>query len=281
MWLFVLLLSVAVLSFLLGVTAVFWWLVPRLENRFVFRPEKRIFQTPSDRGIPFRKVFFEARDGVRLSAWHLSPASPRAAVLYFHGNSGNLGLFSEVFELLYRNGMEIFAVDYRGYGQSEGSPSETGIHLDAEATVEYFLQHLKPAQLPLLYWGRSLGSCMAAYATAHRQPDGLILESGFPSKKSLLKYFPQFRALHLFSKCRLDTAGYLSGHAFPVLVIHGDKDRTIPLEEGQILFAGLSGPKFFHLVKGADHINTHRTNSRSYMDRILGFVEECRPERGQ
>ena len=278
MWLLVLVVSVAIPSFLLGGVSVFWWLVPKIENRFVFRPDRRIFQTPADRGVPFERVFFEASDGPRLSAWHLCSAKPRAAILYFHGNSGNLGLFTEVFQLLYEHGLQVFAVDYRGYGQSSGDPSEDGLHLDAMAAIEYFKQHCRIPDLPLTYWGRSLGCCVAAFAASQEAPDGLILESGFPSKKHLLEYFPQFRVFRIFSKCRLDTARYLRDHPFPVLVVHGDKDQTIPFEQGRRLYDSLSGRKEFYLVKGADHINTHRLDSKAYMKRVLRFVEQSRPE---
>ena len=278
MGLIVLVVSVAILSFFLGVVSVFWWLVPKIENRFVFRPDRRIFQTPADRGVPFERVFFEASDGPRLSAWHLCPTKPRAAILYFHGNSGNLGLFTEVFQLLYQHRLQVFAVDYRGYGQSTGDPSEDGLHRDALAAIEYFNQHFRIQSVPLIYWGRSLGCCVAAFAASQEAPDGLVLESGFPSKKHLLKYFPQFRAFRIFSKCRLDTARYLHNQPYPVLVVHGDKDQTIPFEQGRRLYDSLTGRKEFYHVEGADHINTHRLDSKAYMERILNFVEQSRRE---
>ncbi len=279
MCLVVLVVSVAIPSFLLGVVAVFWWLVPKIENRFIFRPDRRIFRTPADQGVPFERFFFDATDGTRLSAWHLLPTRPQAAIIYFHGNSGNLGLFSQVFQLLYQHGLQVFAVDYRGYGQSSGNPSENGLHLDALASIKYFKENLRIPDLPLIYWGRSLGSCVAAFAASQKAPDGLILESGFPSKRQLLQYFPQFRIFRVFSRCKLDTARYLRQHTYPVLVIHGDKDQTIPFEQGRRLYDSLSGRKVFYQVEGADHINTHRLDSKTYMERVLSFVEQSRPER--
>ncbi len=277
MWLFFLLAGVSLVSMLFGVALVFAWAVPKIERRFVFQPARDIYRTPADFGMPYEQRFFDTRDGCRLSAWHICPQRPVAGVIYFHGNSGNLGIFNEVFLQLYRHGLQIFAVDYRGYGLSAGSPTEAGLYEDAAATVEYFNRELRIKGLPLIYWGRSLGGCVAAHATRTARPDGLILETAFPSKKSMARYFPQFRPFNVFTRLRLDTLKPLKNHDFPVLVLHGDQDRTIPLEQGRLLFERLPGPKSFFHVEGADHINIHRLDGENYMRRILGFAEEVRP----
>ena len=93
----------------------------------------------------------------------------------------------------------------------------------------------------------------------------------------MLQYFPQFRPFRIFSRCRLDTVRHLRGHRFPVLVLHGDQDKTVPLEQGRRLFEMLTGPKDLWVVEGADHVNIHRIQPDDYRQRILGFVEECRP----
>ncbi|MFQ5740028.1 MAG: alpha/beta hydrolase [Acidobacteriota bacterium] len=280
MWLVFLILGVAAASTLIGVALVLFWAVPKVENRFVFRPTGEILRTPADYGIPFQQCFFETADGCRLSAWHFFPLNPRASVIYFHGNSGNLGLFTEVFQLLYRHGIQVFAVDYRGYGWSTGSPSETGVYRDALETIGYFKERMKTSgRPPLIYWGRSLGGCVAAFAASKSPPDGLILETAFPSKKSLLKNYPRLRLFQLFSRSRLDTAKHLKGHRFPVLLLHGDQDRTVPLEQGQSLFRKLTGPKQFRQIRGADHINIHRLDSAAYMRYVLEFAKEIGPRR--
>ncbi|MDA2939010.1 alpha/beta hydrolase [Acidobacteria bacterium AH-259-A15] len=277
MWLALGILLVALIFLVVGFLLALWWIVPRLENLFVFRPTREVSKTPAQLGIPFDQYFIETSDGCRLSAWHMRPSDPLGSIIYFHGNGGNLGLLNEIFDLLFRFGLEVLAVDYRGYGWSSGTPSEKGLYQDTLATVTYFHNHLRDSELPLLYWGRSLGSCFAAYAASQVPPDGLILETGFASKASLVKYYPQFRAFYPFSRCRLETLRYLKDHLFPVLVIHGDRDRTIPSEEGRALFEGLTRPKEFYCVKGADHVNVHRLDSASYMRRVLQFVKQVKP----
>lgn len=277
MSLLLLILGVALASMLFGVCLVLWWAVPKLERGFIFRPARDIYKTPADLGIPFEQCFIETPDGCRLSAWHLCPSEPAGALIYFHGNLGNLSLLNEIFALFYGRGLQVFAVDYRGYGWSTGTPSEEGLYQDALAAVEYFRKNLRRCDLPLVYCGRSLGSCVASYAAGKIPPDGLILESAFRNKSALVKYYPQFRPFYPFSKCRLDTLRHLKAYDFPVLLVHGDGDRTIPLEEGRHLFERLTGPKQFYCVQGGDHINLHRVDADAYMERVLRFVEAVRP----
>lgn len=272
-----LLLVVALASMLAGICLVLWWAVPRLENVFVFRPIPDVSRTPADLGIPFEQLFIETPDGCRLSAWHLCPDDPVGSVIYFHGNGGNLGILTEILALLYGSGLQVMAIDYRGYGWSTGRPSEQGLYLDAVASVRYFRENLKQPRLAVVYWGRSLGGCVAAYAASHDPPDGLILETAFPSKASLLRNYPSFRPFHLFSRCRLDTLRYLKSQHFPVLLVHGDRDRTVPLEQGRLLFEKLAGPKQFYCVQGADHLSVHRIDTNAYIERVLRFVQEVKP----
>ena len=257
-----------------GVCAFLFWAVPRLERRFVFRPRKDVTQTPAQFGVPFEQLFVPTPDGERLSAWHLLPDRPRAAVLYFHGNSGNLGHFAEVLTRLYQNRLQVFAVDYRGYGWSSGQPTEKGVYMDALAAVEYFHDRLRVDGCPVVFWGRSLGGPVAAYASGRAAPGGLILETTFSSKRVLLRNYPrQFRFFSVFSKYRFDTLQYLSGQRLHKLVVHGDQDRTIPVEQGRYLFRNLENPKSLLVISGADHINIHKVDEDRYWGGILRFID--------
>jgi fermentation-respiration switch protein FrsA (DUF1100 family) len=248
-----------------------------LERLYVFRPSKDVLKTPTKLGIPYDQCFVDTADGCRLSAWNICPENPVGSIVYFHGNGGNLGILVENFAMLYRHRLQVFAVDYRGYGWSTGLPTEDGVYSDALAAIEYFNANFRKPGLPVVYWGRSLGGCVAAYAAGRKAPNGLILETTFPSKTQLLRHFPHIRPFRFFSRYRLDTIAYLIGHQFPVLIIHGDKDRTIPIEQGKALYEQLTGPKQFFLVEGAGHIDTHMLDSQTYMEKVLSFVEEARP----
>ncbi|MFQ5740545.1 MAG: alpha/beta hydrolase [Acidobacteriota bacterium] len=279
MHLTLLVIAVSVLSMVAGVAIFLSWVVPQIERRFIFRPSSELSQSPQDVGIAFQDHFFESSDGCRLHAWHLCPPQPMATAIYFHGNSINLGLYVEIFRDLYAGQVEIFAVDYRGYGRSSGVPSEKGLYRDALATVEYFKNRVqRPGEagaVPLLYWGRSLGGTVAAFAAGKIPPDGLILETAFPSKKAMLADAPQARKMVLFSRCRLDTVGHLRRQQFPVLVLHGNRDKAVPLEQGRLLFEQLPGPKELCVIEGGDHMNIHLVERSRYMSTIRRFAERC------
>ncbi len=262
---------------LLGVLFILWRAVPHLERLYVFRPSRDIFKTPEHLGLEYEQRFLETPDGCRLSGWLLCPPNPLGSVIYFHGNGGNLGILNEIFALLYRHGLQVWAIDYRGYGWSTGTPSEKGLYVDAEAAVEYFRAQFHRPELPLVYWGRSLGSCVAAYAASRSAPDGLVLESAFPDKKALLENFPHLRPFRHFARYRFETRMHLNGHRFPVLLLHGDQDRTIPIELGEKLFEGLSGPKDFHRVNGAGHVDLHMIDTGAYMRRVIQFIQNSKP----
>lgn len=262
---------------LITVFSILWYTVPRLERLVLFRPSRDVLRTPAELGVPYDQCFIDTPDGARLSAWHLRPPQPRASILYFHGNGGNLGALSEILSIFYRHGLQVFAVDYRGYGWSTGRPTEEGLYEDAISTVRHFQANFKSDQIPLIYWGRSLGGSIAAYAAGQFPPTGLILETSFPSKSSLLEDYPRFRPFGPFSRCRFDTVQHLSQHHFPVLVVHGDRDRTVPLKQGQKLYSQLPGPKEFFRVEGAGHVDIHMKDGDRYMRRVIDFVESVRP----
>ncbi len=260
-----------------GILLLLWYAVPRLEQLYVFRPSKNVFRNPSDLGVPFDQCFIDTPDGCRLSAWHLCPPNPVASVLYFHGSGGNLGVRTEVLVDLYRQDLQIFAVDYRGFGWSTGTPTEQGLLVDVTAAVDFFNANFRRFRCPVVYWGRSLGGCFAAAASRHGKPDGLILETTFPSKASLLEGSSQFRFIKFFGRYKLDTISFLQRHEFPVLIIHGDKDRTVPMRQGQLLYQQLEGPKEFLAIDGADHIDIHIVDHERYLKGVLGFIRRLNP----
>jgi len=262
-----------------AVLAILVWAVPRFENLVLFRPAKDVLRKPSDWGVPFDQCFIDTPDGCRLAAWHLCPESPVASVIYFHGSTGCLGWLAEMLVMFYRHGLQVFAVDYRGYGWSTGKPSEQGLHVDASATIAYFDANFKRAASPIVYWGRSLGSFVAAHAAAQVPPSGLILETAFINKAALMEEYPQYRFFQPFARCRLETAAPLKGHDFPILILHGDKDKTVPLRQGQNLYTQLNEPKEFWRVDGAGHVDIHMVDSASYMRKILDFAARLRPMR--
>lgn len=246
-------------------------LVGSLEPRLVFYPYKGEDANPATLGLRYQTVALTTSDGERLVAWQLGPDQPFADIVYFHGNGGNLSVWLPVLATLHRLRYRVLAVDYRGYGLSSGSPSEQGLYLDADATVRHAAQARSPAR-PLVFWGRSLGATVAASAARVVEPDGLILESGFPDKAAVVRRQPLFRALNAFSSYRFPTVELLRDVSTPVLVLHGTRDSIIPFALGRELFDGLKMPKEFVAVEGADHNDFFDEGRTAYWQPITRFI---------
>jgi fermentation-respiration switch protein FrsA (DUF1100 family) len=247
-------------------------LVSWFEPRAVFFPSHGEQETPARLGIRYQSLRIRAADGVEVVAWQLEPESPVADVLYFHGNGGNLSMWLPVFATLHGFGYRVLAIDYRGYGASDGAPSEHGIYADGEAAARYALAHRDPDR-PLIYWGRSLGGVVAAGAARAAPPDGLVLESTFPDKASILRRNPVMRVLNLFASYRLDTVTHLRGFTRPVLVVHAERDSVIPFRLGRELFERLDAPKTFVTLKDGDHNDLYDAQNTAYWKPIHAFIE--------
>jgi pimeloyl-ACP methyl ester carboxylesterase len=255
----------------LVVVAVIKLLVSRVEPAMVFFPTRGEQETPADAGIRYEPLRLRAADGVAINAWQLEPENARADIVYFHGNGGNLSMWLPVYEALHSYGYRVLAIDYRGYGTSEGAPSEQGLVLDAEAAVRHATRSER--KRPLVFWGRSLGGPVAAAAARVVAPDALILESTFPDKASVIRSMPLLRALNVFSSYRFDTVTALKGFRKPVLVTHGDRDTVIPFALGQELFERLDAPKQFVTLRGADHNDFFDARNAPYWTPIRAFID--------
>jgi len=267
---------VASLVLLVVAVAVVAWLVRRVEARLAFFPFEGEDATPSAYGVDFTALTIVTDDGERLRAWHLPRSDARARIVYFHGNGGNLSLWSDVLVGLWQAGFEVIAPDYRGYGLSTGSPSEQGLYRDVDATLRYVHEQQARGDLPLIYWGRSLGATMAAYAATRRPAHGIVLEAGFPSMRSVLETNPVLWALSWVSSYRFPTAQWMASVKQPTLVLHGDRDSIIPYRLGQRLYDRIPGPKTFVTIPGGDHNEPVPQDARGYWAAIHQFISLLR-----
>ena len=248
-----------------------WWLEPKM----AFFPFSGIQETPATVGVPFSEHRIATADGETLHAWWFEHATPRAQIVYWHGNGGNLSLWMPVLVDLHRRGFNVLAVDYRGYGASTGRPTESGIYKDGESAVQYFTSKLRKENVPTIYWGRSLGCAVASYTASKSAPSGLVLESPFPDVAFLFTNNPVMRFLSVFSTYRFETAKHLQQYAGPLLVIHGDADSIIPFAAGKRVFEQApSTAKTFAVLPGADHNDVYAKHPQyaEIIDRFLSTI---------
>ncbi|MGH9339028.1 MAG: alpha/beta hydrolase [Acidobacteriota bacterium] len=254
-------------------------LVLFMEPRLTFRPTKGLTANPQDLGIPFLDLRLKPQasglrpQALKLNAWYLTHPSPRAEIVFFHGNGGSLSHYLGLLAEMYERRFSVLAFDYRGYGESGGEPSEEGIYEDSRTTVDHFWNELYSSGKPVIYWGRSLGGITAACAARHRQPDALVLEATFPDKQSLMRYHALYSILAPFSSYSLSCKLFLQSVSCPVLVIHGDRDQVVPYALGKELFECLKGEKHFLTVPGAGHNNLAEIDPERYWEKMIRFVE--------
>jgi fermentation-respiration switch protein FrsA (DUF1100 family) len=251
-------------------------LIRRVEARFAFFPVPGEEATPRDFGASYEPLTIETGDAERLHAWHLAGRNVRARILYFHGNGGNLSVWAPIVTGIARHDYSVLTVDYRGYGLSTGRPTERGLYRDAAAAVDEFRRDAATG-VPALYWGRSLGVAMASYAATLQRPSGLILESGFPNVRSLVRGTP-LSLLARFSTYRFPSDEFLRrlGATVPALVLHGDADQVVPITEGRALFDAIVGPKRFISIRGGDHNDAAPPDPEIYWGAVREFIESLR-----
>jgi uncharacterized protein len=222
-------------------------LVSLFQDRFVYHPERTLPRTPAAAHLEYADVALTTSDGVRLHGWHVRASSPRALVVVFHGNAGNIAGRIPMAEAFARERLETLLVDYRGFGRSEGKPSEEGLYRDGEAAWAWAARQ----SLPVVLYGESLGGAVAIEIAAHHRPALLVAQSTFTSLKEMAgRLFPLGDHLVRERYASLEKIGRVTA---PVLVVHGDRDELVPYEMGRRLFEAVRGPKQLMTVRGAGH----------------------------
>lgn len=254
---------------LIALKLLVWWLEPRM----AFFPLRGVQETPSIAGVPFRDVKVLTADGETLHGWWLEHTAPRAQIVFFHGNGGNLSLWLDLLVEIWRREFSVFAVDYRGYGASTGSASEQGLYKDANAAVRFFAEQLRQERTPVVYWGRSIGAPVAAHAATVIAPDALVLETPWPEVRAVLRSSPVLWALSFLSSYRFPTSRFLESYRGPLLVVHGDADSIVPFGAGKRVYDLASTPqKRFVAIPGADHNDLHVVSPEFYWQNIDSFA---------
>lgn len=234
------------------------------EQSQIYHPNRSKPKIPG--GLPLKEFQVKSEDGLAIKAWWLPPRPGRPTVLLFHGTFSNLGSTEAWFRDFGDLGCGVLAIDYRGYGQSQGRPCETGLYRDARAAYALALRlGVKPTRL--LVHGHSLGGAVATQLAMEKPCAGLILESTFSSAPALGLLLVGPAALTMHTK--YDTLSKVKQLKVPLLVIHGESDPLIPVGMGKLIFAAARQPKVLWLVPGGGHggLNgpDYRTRLKSWM----------------
>ena len=258
-----------------------------LENSMIFLPARypRGVWEPERLGVSAEEHFFRTADGLTLHAWWfpaqgvVSAADPQApspdavpVLLWSHGNAGNLSGRALHAQALAQQGMAVFLFDYRGYGRSEGKPTEEGIYRDAEAAYAYLTEQLQVPAYRVVLLGRSLGSAPAARLATRVPHAGMVLISPLPSAARMARRMFGGLPVHLLIRARFPVRDWVAQRSTPLLVMHGERDEIIPIAYGREVFDAAAEPKQFVALPGAGHNNILMVSGRDYLEPLAEFA---------
>jgi fermentation-respiration switch protein FrsA (DUF1100 family) len=254
-------------------------------TQLFFQPDRFLVHTPDTFGVAYEPVEVRAADGTALFGWFLPSEGPsRATVLFLHGNGQNISSHIASVAWMPRAGFNVLALDYRGYGRSGGSPSLPGLLLDIDAAMNTLMDRPDADLQRIVVFGQSLGGSLAIYYVAHSRYRGnvcaVVAESSFSDYRAIAReklashfitwpfqWLPWLTVDDSYSPEA--TVSALS--PIPLLLIHGDADKLVPLRHSQRLYELAASPKDLWVVRGSGHIQAMqdpsvRTHLTSFLD---------------
>lgn len=252
------LLVVFVPYILLGVFAYF------RADEIIFQPQRLDFK--DDASI----IKLSTPNGEKISAKFFKNEKAQYTILFSHGNAEDIFTSTPFFEELSEAGFNVLVYDYRGYGTSEGSPSEKNSYEDIETAYNYLVNEQKIAPGKIIIHGRSLGGAVSIDLASRQKCGGLIVESSFVSAFRVMTRIP----IYPFNK--FESIHKIGNVHCPILFIHGTNDTLIPYWHGQKLFEAANKPKTFYTVENAGHNDVHEVAGKKYFEEILNFAKRLK-----
>lgn len=213
-------------------------------------PSRAVERSPSAVGLAYEPVDLLTSDNIHLDGWFIPAPENRGVILFCHGNAGNISHRLDSLLLFHRMGFSTLIFDYRGYGRSQGRPSEAGTYLDVEAAWKYLTRERSIAPSRIILLGRSLGAAVAVHQAVVHPPRALIVESCFTSIPDIAAELYPFLPVRWLSRLEYNVQKKLQRVSCPVLVVHSRDDEIIPFRHGRALYAAANEPKQFLELRG-------------------------------
>ena len=239
------------------------------QRRLLYRPRSTRPALDDLAALGVREIELTTADGLNLLAWYIPPRPGRPVILYFHGNGGHIGYRGERLRRFSREGYGVLLAEYRGYGGNPGVPCEKGLFADGAAALD-FLERCRIAAERIVLWGESLGSGVAVYLAATRAIAALVLEAPFTSVAACAQRRYPFVPAALLLHDRFDSMSRIARVTAPLLVLHGERDRVVPVRHGRALLAAATAPKEGWFSRGGSHENLAQFGA---LDAATAFIE--------
>jgi fermentation-respiration switch protein FrsA (DUF1100 family) len=250
-------------------------LVRIFEARLIFFPNypDRLAGDWHPRNLAVQDIWLNASDGTKLHGWWIPNEKAKFTFLAFHGNAGNIADRAPIYEFLRDAPGNVLAVEYRGYGNSEGKPSEAGIYRDADAGYQYLINVKRIDPKSIISFGQSLGTAVAVHLAAQHQVGAVVLEAPFPSATRLAKVIFRFLpGSSLLVRGQFDTQTRLQEISVPILIVHCRQDPVLPFEFGQEVYATANEPKTFFEINGSCHEEASIIAPEKYRAALQNFL---------
>jgi hypothetical protein len=248
--------------------------VKYLERRNLFFPFKAIEYTPKNAGLSYEDIYFVAQDNKKINGWFIPAKDAKYTILFFHGNAGNISHRLDKIKIFHDLDLNVFIIDYRGYGKSEGTPAEAGLYLDARAAYAYLIdkRKIKPS-LTILY-GESLGGAIALELATKVKASAVITEETFSSMRDIAKdiypFLPSF-----FVSDAFNSLSVIEKVSVPKLIIHSKDDEMISFKHAQRLYDKAKEPKVLAAING-NHNSAFLESEKEYISHIREFINELK-----
>jgi len=242
-----------------------------MQPSMVFYPYSKLVETPRAWGFEYEDIFIDTEDGVKLHGWYLPKKEAREVVLFLHGNGGNISHRGDSLNIFNRLGFNVLIIDYRGYGRSEGSPSEEGLYEDARAAWRYLIERGFSREQIILF-GRSIGGAVAVKLAVEKKPDKVILESTFSSSRDMADSLMPLISKIVVMRYPFNSMERIKAVKAQLLMLHSPDDEIIPFALGEKLYRAANEPKQFVRLQG-DHNYGFIKSQPDYEEALARFIK--------
>ncbi|MHC4174734.1 MAG: alpha/beta hydrolase [Planctomycetota bacterium] len=250
-----------------------------MQPKFLYSPVREVPYTPGELDLDFENIVFKSSDGLLLSGWYIGAESSEFTVLFCHGNAGNMTHRLDSINIFHNLGLNCFIFDYRGYGDSEGKPSEEGTYLDVGAAYKWLTEEKKIQPDKIIIFGRSLGGSIAAQLASKVKAAALIIEGTFTSYVDIGKKFYPYMPVQWFARFSYRTIDYIKDVGCPVMLIYSRNDEVVPFEFGLELYEAANEPKEFVEIFGS-HNDGFLVSSEIYKDAWVKWLKLLKKYKG-
>jgi len=267
-WVMVILRLAFALFMAVGVTLIF-------EDSFIYFPTpypQGDWSAPKRMGVVVEDAEMRTKDGVKIHGWYFPTQDAQTTVLFFHGNAGNLSDRFHWMTKLAEIPAKVLIIDYRGYGKSEGSPSEEGLYLDAEAAWDWLVEEKGTRPEDIVIYGNSLGGGPAAELALRKSPKALVMMSTFTSAKDMAAKMFSILPVRGFVRTNFASVDKVPRIKSPKLFIHGELDDLVPFHMGVKLHEVALEPKTWLPLPRAGHNDITSLHGNRIVDEIREFL---------